>query len=159
MNNDITIIRVPTGLSVPAYMQDAQNRLLGRFNEQPHADNLQAAVNDKNTVVILAIAGKAPENPEDWQHIPTEAYAGTATLLILQTPWRAVAHIEEVIVDAGHEGKGIGKKLMQKAIEIGHDRGIQTFDLTSGPSKVAAQALYEKIGFKKRETNNWRYEG
>lgn len=159
MNDDITIVRVPTGLSVPVHMQEAQNRLLGRFNEHPQADNLQAAINNKNTVLILAIAGRAPENPEDWQHIPMEAYAGTATLLILQTSWHAVAHIEEVIVDADYEGKGIGKKLMQKAIEVGHDNGVQVFDLTSGPSKVAAQALYEKIGFKKRETNNWRYEG
>lgn len=159
MNDDITIVRVPTGLVVPLAMQEAQNRLLARFSEAPTADNLQEAVNNKNTILLLAIAGTVPESSEDWQNVPTEAYAGTLTLLLLQTPWRTIAHIEEVIVDAGHEGKGVGKKLMTKAIELGHKNSVKVFDLTSGPSKVAAQVLYEKVGFKKRETNSWRYEG
>lgn len=159
MNDDITILRVPTGLVVSPAMQQAQNRLLARFSEVPTADNLQEAVNNKNTILLLAIAGTAPISSDDWQNIPTESYAGTLTLLLLQTPWRTIAHIEEVIVDAGHEGKGVGKKLMLKAIEVGHEHGVKIFDLTSGPSKVAAQALYEKVGFKKRETNNWRFEG
>jgi ribosomal protein S18 acetylase RimI-like enzyme len=159
MNDDITVVRVPTGLTVPAHMQDAQDRLLSRFSDLPTAGNIQAALDNKNTVLIMAIDGNAPESKEDWQDVPSQSYAGTATLLILQTPWHTIGHIEEVIVDAAHEGKGIGKKLMQKVIEVGHENNVQTFDLTSGPSKVAAQALYEKMGFKKRETNNWRYEG
>ena len=158
MNDNITIVRVPTGLSVPVAMQEAQNRLLSRFSEVPTADNLQTAVDSKNTILLLAIAGTVPQTPEDWKNVATESYAGTLTLLLLQTPWRTIAHIEEVIVDSGHEGKGVGKKLMLKAIEVGHENGVKVFDLTSGPSKVAAQALYEKVGFKKRETNNWRYE-
>lgn len=158
MNDDITTARVPTGLIVPSAMQEAQDRLLARFGGTPTADNLQEAINDENTILLLAIAGTAPESAEDWQNVPTEAYAGTLTLLLLQTPWHKIAHIEEVIVDAAHEGKGVGKKLMLSAIEVGHENSVKTFDLTSGPSKVAAQALYEKVGFKKRETNNWRYE-
>jgi len=106
----------------------------------------------------LQSTGLSPLPPEDWQAVPTEAYAGTLTMLLLQTPWQTIAHIEEVIVDAGHEGKGVGKLLMMKAIEMGRESGARMIDLTSGPSKVAAQALYQKVGFKKRETNNWRYE-
>lgn len=158
MNDDITVLRVPKGLTVPVAMQEAQNRLLARFSEVPTADNLQEAVNNKNTVLLLAISGEVPTTPEDWQNIPTESYAGTLTLLTLQTPWHNIAHIEEVIVDSAHEGKGVGKKLMEKAIEVGHENGVKTFDLTSSSNKVAAQALYEKVGFKKRETNNWRFE-
>jgi len=139
-------------------MRVAQNRLLARFSSAPTADNLQNAVNNENTLLIVAIDGTAPQSEDDWQNIPTEAYAGTLTLLLLQTPWQTIAHIEEVIVDEGHEGKGVGKQLMQKAIELGKEHGVKMFDLTSSPSKVAAQALYEKVGFKKRETNNWRYE-
>lgn len=159
MNETITVLRVPTGLPVPPAMQQAENRLLSRFSELPTADNLQKAVNNQNTILLVAISGSVPATPEDWQDIPTESYAGTLTLLLLQTPWKTIAHIEEVIVDEGHEGKGVGRQLMQKAIEIGRENDVETFDLTSSPNKVAAQALYEKTGFKKRETNNWRYEG
>ena len=154
----ISVVRVPTGLHIPDAMRVAQNRLLARFSSAPTADNLQNAVNNENTLLIVAIDGTAPQSEDDWQNIPTEAYAGTLTLLLLQTPWQTIAPIEEVIVDEGHEGKGVGKQLMQKEIELGKEHVVKMFDLTSSPSKVAAQALYEKVGFKKRETNNWRYE-
>lgn len=156
--SQIHVVQVPTGLQVPEAMREAQNRLLARFSSAPAADNLQTAVNSDSTILILAVDGSAPVTAEDWQQVPAEAYAGTLSLLLLQTPWRTIAHIEEVIVDADHEGKGVGKQLMQKALELGREKGVAMFDLTSSPSKVAAQALYEKVGFKKRETNNWRFE-
>lgn len=158
MNQDINVVRVPVGLTVPPAMYEAQNRFLSRFNESPRADNLQTAINSQNTALILAISGAIPKTLDDWQNIPTESYAGTLTLLILQTPWHNTAHIEEVIVDADYEGKGVGKQLLLKAIQLGRENDVKQFDLTSSSGKVAAQALYEKTGFKKRETNNWRYE-
>jgi ribosomal protein S18 acetylase RimI-like enzyme len=107
----------------------------------------------------VAIVGDVPESNEDWQTISAESYVGTVTLMMLQTTVHNVAHIDEIVVESGHEGKGIGKKLMLKAIQIGHENGITRFDLTSRADKVAAQALYEKVGFTKRETNVWRFEG
>lgn len=155
----IHIVQVPKGLAAPASLLDAQNRLLSRFGGEPKADNLQVALNTETTIVVVALSSEhPPQITEDWQDIASEAYVGTLTLVLLETPWHRLAHIEEVIVDNGQEGKGIGARLMQKALEIGREKGVKQFDLTSGPSKVAAQALYEKMGFKKRETNNWRYE-
>lgn len=155
----IHIVQVPTGLTAPGPLLNAQNRLLARFSGEPTADNLQTALNSATTVLVVAISSEnAPQTAEEWQIIPSEAYVGTATLVILETPWHRLAHIEEVIVDNDQEGKGIGARLMQKVLEIGREKGVKQFDLTSGPSKVAAQALYEKMGFKKRETNNWRFE-
>ncbi|MDB5167211.1 MAG: hypothetical protein JWN26_356 [Candidatus Saccharibacteria bacterium] len=159
INESITVLRVPIGIQVPASMQEAQDRLLSRFGDVPKAKNLQVVIDNPRSALIFAITGKAPESDEDWQQIPAEAYAGTVTLLMLQTTVHDVAHIDEIVVESGHEGQGIGKKLMLKAVEIGHENGITRFDLTSRPDKLAAQALYEKTGFKKRETNNWRFEG
>lgn len=159
MDNDITILRVPTGLTVPPAMQQAQDRLLGRFGDIPKAKNLQAVVDNSKTALIFAISGKAPQASDDWQNLAADSYVGTVTLLMLQTTVHDVAHVDEIVVESGHEGQGIGKRLMQKAIDIGHENGITRFDLTSRPDKLAAQALYEKVGFKKRETNNWRLEG
>ncbi len=158
MNEEINVVQVPTGLYAPAALKQAQDRLLSRFSDGPRADNLQAAIDDKNSILIVAIAGPKPLSDDDWQAVPSEAYAGTLTLVLLQTPWHILAHVEEVIVDSAHEGKGVGKKLMMKAIEVGRENGVKQFDLTSSPNKVAAQALYEKVGFKKRDTNNWRLE-
>lgn len=159
MNENITILRVPTGLPLPLAMQQAQDRLLGRFGDIPKAKNLQAVIDNPKTALIVAIIGDIPKVDDDWQDIPADAYLGTVTLLMLQTTVHDVAHVDEIVVESGHEGQGIGKRLMQKAIEIGHENGITRFDLTSRPDKLAAQALYEKVGFKKRETNNWRFEG
>ncbi len=158
MNDDITIVRVPTGLNVPPAMQEAQDRLLGRFGNPPQvAKNLQSVVNNPNTALLFAIAGSAPQTSDEWQALPSSAYAGTVTVLLQETTTHRVAHIDDVIVDADYEGRGVGKKLMQKAIEVSHENDTFRLELTSRPDKVAAQFLYEKVGFKKRETNNWRY--
>lgn len=159
MNDTITIVRVPTGIHVPQAMYDAQERLLGRLDHVDAVSNLQALVNSTGTELIFAVVDYEPLSEDDWHSIPGDAYAGTLTLSIMQSSSGSVAHIDDVVVDSRHEGKGIGKRLMQKAIEIGHESGVHKFDLTSRPNKLAAQALYEKVGFTKRETNNWRYEG
>lgn len=158
MDNSISIVRVPTGLIIPKALQEAQDRLLSRFGDMPSAQFVQAVVDNPRTALIFALDGYNPVTEEDWQSIPESAYVGTITLMMLQTTAHQVAHIDEIVVEEGQEGKGIGKKLMQAAIDVGHKNGITRFDLTSRPDKVAANALYEKIGFKKRETNVWRYE-
>ena len=157
--NDITVLRVPTGIKVPANMQEAQDRLLGRFGDVPKAKNMQSVVDNPKAAQIFAIVGTAPDSDEDWQTLPEAAYAGTVTLIMMQTTVHDIGNVYEIVVESGHEGQGIGRKLMEKLLEIGHQNGITRFDLTSSPSKVAAQVLYEKTGFKKRDTNVWRYEG
>ena len=158
MNEDITIVKVPTGLAVPSAMQDAQGRLLSRFGDMPSAKNVQSVVNNPKSALIFAIVGDAPVSDHDWQNLSADAYVGTITLMMLQTTAHNVAHIDEIVVEPGHEGQGIGKRLMQKAITVGHENDTSRFDLTSRPEKAAANALYEKMGFKKRETNVWRLE-
>jgi ribosomal protein S18 acetylase RimI-like enzyme len=158
MDETITIVRVPTGMVIPDALQQAQDRLLSRFGDMPSAKNVQAVVDNPKTALIFALQGYDPSSEDDWQAVPESAYVGTITLMMLQTTAHDVAHIDEIVVESGNEGKGIGKRLMQKAIEVGHEHNISRFDLTSRPDKVAANALYEKIGFKKRETNVWRYE-
>ena len=158
MNEDISIVRVPTGLIVSEAMQDAQDRLLSRFGDALRAKNVQAVVNNPKTALIFAIVGAAPVSDDDWQNLSPDSYIGTITLMMLQTTAHNVAHIDEIVVEPGHEGQGIGKRLMQKAIEVAHENDTSRFDLTSRPEKAAANALYEKMGFKKRDTNVWRLE-
>jgi ribosomal protein S18 acetylase RimI-like enzyme len=83
---------------------------------------------------------------------------GSLTLVIFRTPTGARAWIEDVVVDETARGQGAGEALVGEAIRLASDSGARTVDLTSRPSREAANALYEKVGFRARETNVYRYE-
>ena len=69
------------------------------------------------------------------------------------------AWIEDVVVSEAARGKGVGKKLVEHAVEIANQSNVKSIDLTSRASRVAAIALYKKVGFQDRETNVYRYIG
>ena len=85
-----------------------------------------------------------------------EEICGMLTLVICHLTSGNKAVIEDVAVDQAFRGKGIGKMLMEKAIAIAKYQGIEHVDLTSNRSRLAANALYRRIGFKKRDTNVYR---
>jgi ribosomal protein S18 acetylase RimI-like enzyme len=68
------------------------------------------------------------------------------------------AWIEDVVVDATARGQGVGEALNRSALEVAERRGARTVDLTSRPSREAANRLYRRLGFVERETNVYRYE-
>jgi ribosomal protein S18 acetylase RimI-like enzyme len=61
------------------------------------------------------------------------------------------------VVDEAARGRGIGEALTRAALEHAAQLGVKTVDLTSRPSREAANRLYQKIGFVRRETNLYRY--
>jgi len=65
-------------------------------------------------------------------------------------------HVDDVVVADSYRGQGIATKLMEKVISIARERGHRYIDLTSRPSREAANHIYKKIGFQKRETNPYR---
>ena len=65
--------------------------------------------------------------------------------------------IEDVVVDESQRGKGIGKELTLFAIGFAKSLGAESVELTSRPSRIAANSLYKKLGFVLRETNVYRY--
>jgi ribosomal protein S18 acetylase RimI-like enzyme len=82
--------------------------------------------------------------------------SGTLTLVFQKTPSGEKAWIEDVVVDASARGKGIGEKLVRFAIAYAMEKGTAKIDLTSGIQRTGAIKLYQKLGFKKRETNIYR---
>jgi ribosomal protein S18 acetylase RimI-like enzyme len=62
-----------------------------------------------------------------------------------------------VVVDVSQRGKGVGRELMRFAIDFARLSGAKSIDLTSRPFRIAANQLYLKMGFEKRETNVYRY--
>ena len=82
---------------------------------------------------------------------------GALTLVVFHIPSAVRAWIEDVVVDSSARGRGVGEALTREALRIAIERGAQTVDLTSRPSRATARRLYEKMGFAVRETNVYRY--
>ncbi len=66
------------------------------------------------------------------------------------------AWIEDVVVDASARGQGVGKALIQAALEKSRDLGAKTLDLTSNPDRESAHRLYKGAGFSGRTTKVYR---
>ena len=82
---------------------------------------------------------------------------GTLALILFRIPTGIRAWIEDVIVDEAARGKGVGRILNEAAIEHAFAEGAITVDLTSRPSREAANRLYNRMGFVPRDTNVYRY--
>jgi len=82
---------------------------------------------------------------------------GILTIGTYDIPTGTKFWIEDVVVDETLRGKGIGKELMLFAMNFAKSSGAETIELTSKPSRVAANQLYQKLGFVIRETNLYRY--
>jgi ribosomal protein S18 acetylase RimI-like enzyme len=82
---------------------------------------------------------------------------GMLTIATYNTPTGIKVWIEDVVVDESHRGKGIGRELMLFAIDYSRSLGAKNINLTSRPSRIAANELYIKLGFKKYDTNLYRY--
>ena len=83
-------------------------------------------------------------------------FIGMTTLCLYQCPTGWKAWIEDVVVDQNHRGKGYGKLMVRKAMEECKNRRNVTLMLTSRPSRVVANQLYQSLGFEKRETNVYK---
>jgi GNAT superfamily N-acetyltransferase len=78
---------------------------------------------------------------------------GAATLVTFRSPAGLHAHIEDVVVDESMRGKGIGEALVQHLLDAAAQMGLKGVSLTCNPRREAADQLYQKMGFKKWETN------
>jgi len=83
---------------------------------------------------------------------------GVSTLAVFPIPTARRAWVEDVIVDESVHGQGIGRELTEAMLDRARELGCATVDLTSRPSREAANHLYEKVGFVQRETNVYRFD-
>ena len=84
------------------------------------------------------------------------AIVGMTTLIIYRIPTGLHAVIEDVVVDESARGHGVGAELVAQAVGLARERGALHVNLTSRSSREAANRLYTKAGFVKRETNVYR---
>lgn len=83
---------------------------------------------------------------------------GMLTLIVYRVPTGVRARIEDVIVDESARGQGIAVALVERALDIARAKGADGVALTSNPRREAANKLYQKVGFKRWETNVYFYK-
>jgi ribosomal protein S18 acetylase RimI-like enzyme len=109
----------------------------------PRNEDLQKIVQSPATTLLVAKTN--------------ETVKGMLTLAVFHVPTGARAIIEDVVVDERHRGQGIAAALVQNALARAEAAGARTVDLTSRPSREAANSLYRKLGFEQRQTNVYRF--
>ena len=127
-------------------LRDALNRLVPQLSSSATPltdDDVVRLTTDRDVVLFIA--------KSDGEIV------GTLTLVLFAIPSGQRAWIEDVIVDGASRGLGLGAALTNAAIEEARRRGARTIDLTSRPSRQAANALYRKLGFEVRDTNVYRF--
>jgi len=103
---------------------------------------LNNALNDTNVHVYVI---------RDEGHI-----VATGTLCIKHTLEFTIADIESVVVSSKCRGRGYGKELMTAMVEAAKKMNVHHIQLTSNPERVAANRLYQVLGFVRYETNCYR---
>jgi ribosomal protein S18 acetylase RimI-like enzyme len=82
---------------------------------------------------------------------------GSLTLVLFRIPTGVRAWVEDVVVDEAARGQGVGEALSREALRRAEAAGARTVDLTSRPSREAANRLYQRLGFRPRDTNVYRW--
>jgi ribosomal protein S18 acetylase RimI-like enzyme len=119
---------------------------LSSSSPAPTAGELQTLINHGACRLLIA------RDDDDERTI-----LGSLTLVVFPIPTAVRAWIEDVVVDSAARGKGVGDILNRAALDFAAADGAKTVELTSRPSREAANRLYQRIGFLPRETNVYRY--
>jgi ribosomal protein S18 acetylase RimI-like enzyme len=97
---------------------------------------------DASTVLVARVDGRV---------------VGTLTLVMFPLPTGLRAWIEDVVVDEAARGYGVGAALTEEALRLADAARVRTVDLTSRPSRQAANRLYQRLGFQVRDSRVFRY--
>ncbi len=116
---------------------------LSRTATPPDRAQLARIVDCPANAVVLARSGGA--------------IVGMLTLVTFPIPTGLRARIEDVVVDEAARGQGVGAALTQAALRLAAASGARTVDLTSRPSRAAANRLYERRGFQLRDSRVYRF--
>lgn len=129
---------------------------LSRSAKPLTAQQTQALV-DQDSVCLFVFRTDKPVIAADGNEVEAGTILGMLSLATFAIPTGVRAWVEDVVVDAGTRGMGAGQQLVEAAVAHAQKIGARTVDLTSRPSREAANRLYRRCGFELRETNVYRY--
>ena len=72
------------------------------------------------------------------------------SLSLKRSLWNAtsVGYVDEMIVDQKHQGRGIGRQILERLSGWARDQGCSHVELDSAFHRKDAHAFYERMGFK-----------
>jgi ribosomal protein S18 acetylase RimI-like enzyme len=117
---------------------------LSRTAPAPGGHELAEMVRSPATVLLMARDAE-------------KGLVGSLTLVLFRIPTGIRAWIEDVVVDQDARGRGVAEILCREALNRASAAGARTVDLTSRPSREAANRLYRRLGFVQRDTNVYRW--
>jgi ribosomal protein S18 acetylase RimI-like enzyme len=141
-------MKVEIATSLTPAIVDAVEKLvpqLSRSNPPPSEVELGEVVASPATDLFIALSDDG-------------TLVGISTLAVFRIPTGLRAWIEDVVVDESARRSGVAEALTQAMLDRARERGCITVDLTSRPSREAANNLYRKSGFTLRDTNVYRYD-
>lgn len=125
------------------------NNLSRQLGKNPYLldkDSLKKLIENQNTHLFLAkIIGKAE-------------IVGMITLVTFRTPYTMKGALEVLVVDEKVRGQRLGERLLQSAIVKAKEEGVLFLSLTSNPTRLSANALYQRMGFEKYDTNVYKIQ-
>lgn len=129
----------------------ALNRLLPQLSSSAAALTLQQlqeieSADRNNRIIYLLI-------------LPDNRIVGTATLCLCPLLTGTKAWVEDVVIDQEERGKGFARLLLENVIFRARQHGADSINLTSRPTRIAANHLYRALGFEQRETNVYKMNG
>ena len=138
-------IRIEAARDASPELLEALAALLPQLNPNlpaPTSEHLAVLLEDPGATLLIARDG--------------DAIVGTALVIVYPTTMRVESRIEDVVVDGAARGRGIGEALIRECIEVARRRGASIVELQTAWSRAAANRLYERMGFERRDSNPYR---
>jgi ribosomal protein S18 acetylase RimI-like enzyme len=138
-------LRIEKPEAVTPELVEALGRLIPQLNPElpiPIAEHLEVLLEDPGATLLVAWDGSA--------------IVGTAMVIVYPTTIRFESRIEDVVVDESARGRGVGEALVNACIEVARSRGASIVELQSARSREAANRLYARMGFERRDSNPYR---
>ncbi|MFF9268344.1 GNAT family N-acetyltransferase [Streptomyces sp. H23] len=141
MSVEVEVVRETTDEVVGAVAR-LLPQLSSNAGPPTHEDVDRLLRSEANTLLVARIDGLA---------------VGMLTLITYPLPSGLRCRIEDVVVDDAARGHGAGAALTSEALRLAEAAGARTVDLTSRPSREAANRLYERLGFQGRDSKVYRF--
>jgi ribosomal protein S18 acetylase RimI-like enzyme len=138
-------VRIEHPESVTPELVEALGKLIPQLNPAlplPDAEHLAVLLADPGATLLVARDG--------------DEIVGTAMVIVYPTTIRFESRIEDVVVDESARGRGVGEALVNACIEVARGRGASIVELQSARVREAANRLYERMGFERRDSNPYR---
>ncbi len=136
-------------IAVTPELTSAMERLVPQLTNKrpPTKGELESLVQSECSSLLIARRGEAGS-----------PIVGMACVAIYRVPTGVRAIIEDVVVESTERGQGAGEALTRRCLELAQQKGAATVALTSHPAREAANRLYLRMGFERRETNSYIYK-